>query len=260
MTELTEGKRLKWLGLRREGDDQSEINAEISRLKDTVGEFDAYQSFVGNSSSISNHESRLINNHNWPSPDAELFSSKIENSFDGWSAYDNYINVQVSSYQTMKGDFPSEITFGGIETTSDGEIAVGVRLHEEQGVSKKGLTVEAGTIELFGTRFEVSQMEQPSADQRDLAYGPVQADPMSPDVDEEFDVFCDITNNSNADVRIFPQLAVNGVVEEQQQLDIPQGETREARFSYTQPQFARLDVQIDNEEPIEVRVASGDLT
>ncbi|UTF55976.1 hypothetical protein [Natronosalvus rutilus] len=257
--ELTEGKKLKWLGAKRDGDDESEVKAEINRLERTVGGFDQYQIFVDESADLADHEFRLIREQGWPEPDAELFTSKIDNSFDDWWAYDNYINVQVDSYRAMKGDFPSEVVFGGIETTGDGEVAVGVRLHDEAGVSKAGLSLPPGTIELFGSRLEISEMKEPDPEEEDLAYGAVEVEPAEPIVDEEFEVFCPITNNSDTDVRVFPQLVVNGVVEEQVEVDIAQGATEEARFSYVQPRISRLEVQIDGEPPVEVRVTSGDL-
>lgn len=260
MSRLTEGKKLKWLGARRDGDDESEVVAEISRLKETVGEFENYQTFVDGSASISDHEQRLVDEHGWPAADAELFSSKIDNAFDGWSAYDNYITVQVDTYSSMKNDFPSEVVFGGIETTSDGEVAVGIRLHDEAGISKKGEQLEPGTIELFGQRLEISQMEAPDPRQQDLAYGAVQVEPPEPVTDEEFDVYCDITNNDENGVRIYPQLVVNGVVEEQKEVEIDAFATEEVRFSYTQPETTRLEVTIDDQDPVEVRVLSGDLS
>lgn len=260
MSRLTEGKKLKWLGAKRDGDDESEVQAEISRLKETVGEFDQYQVFVDGSASLSDHEQRLVDEHGWPGPDAELFSQEIDNAFDGWSAYDNYINNQVDSYSSMKNDFPSEVVFGGIETTSDGEVAVGVRMHDEAGISKKGVELPAGTIELFGYRLEISQLADPDPKEEDIAYGSVQVNPSEPTTGEEFDVFCDITNNDENGVLIYPQLVVNGVVEEQQEVELDAGETKEVRFSYTQPDTTRLDVQIDDQGPVEVRVLSGDLS
>lgn len=257
--ELTEGKKLKWLGAKREGDDESEIEGEINRLERTVGEFDAYQIFVDESADLEAHEDGLVDEHDWPAPDAELFSTKIDNAFDGWEAYDNYINVQVDSYSGMKDDFPSEVVFGGIETTGDGELAVGIRMHDEPGVSKAGVRLPAGTIELFGQRLEISQMAEPDPEERDLEYGEVQVEPADPVVDEAFEVFCTITNNADTDVRVFPQLVVNGVVEAQDSVDIPEGETEEVRFSHVQPRITRLEVQIDGEEPVDVRVTSGDL-
>lgn len=260
MTGLSEGQKLTWMGLKRAGDDQSAVQAETTRLEKTVGEFDEYQSFVDNRADLADHEETLVDEYeDWPQADAETFTTKIDNAFDTWGAYDNFINVQASTYGSMKEGFPSEVTFGGIETTGDGEVAVGIRLHDEAGVSKKGLSLPPGTIELFGQRLEVSQMGPPSVTERDLAFGEVQVNPAEPVVDEAFDVYADITNNSDTDIRVFPQLVINGVVQDQIAVDIDQGATEEARFTYTQSAVARLAVQIDSTDPVEVRVTSGDL-
>lgn len=258
MTTLSEEKKLLWLGIKRANDDESAIKGEVIRLRENTEGYTEYRDAVNGFDTHEEHEDYL-ESVGFPPADAELFTTKIEDNFTDWEGYRVYIVVQADSFDVMKNAFPTEVTFGGVQTTSVGELAAGIRIHDEDAVSKNGIPLPAGTIEIFGSQVEFSKADDPDVRDRDIAYSNLVTSTEEPTVDVPFTVSVDIENAGEAIGTVYPQFTVNGVVEEQKGVTLNPGETKTVSFEYAHPIPGTLYVNIEDTDQTEVRVNASSL-
>jgi hypothetical protein len=252
MSELKQAEKLKALGIKAasaQANPYSDLFAAIADAK-TWSEF---QTDVGSFSSFSSFEDYLVNEIGVDATEAELFRKRLEQKYASYSDFDAAIQGY-ADYAEWINTFSWGETIAS-ESTTDGEkAAMDIRFHSEPGVTRDGLDVPAGTLELFGNRIQTAQTgavaqdeEEPSGGSTKLfEWSNVSVSPTTPRVGETITVSGDLTNNSSYREPFLPTLQVDGeVVKEGDFTKIGPGSTRTFTFSYFSTEVGEHAAQLN---------------
>lgn len=149
-------EKLIWLGLKRATQSESEVQTEVITLESSVGDYDTFQTGVSNQTSYSDFKTYLTNN-GFTSDEADDFISKAQNNFNSWSDFQDYVVNQTDSYEEFRTGFGNTNTIGSELQTQGGDKISGVRFFEQAGVTKDGVDVPEGSVEVFGREVHFSQ-------------------------------------------------------------------------------------------------------
>lgn len=156
-------KKLIWLGLQRQSVDRSPAHTHIERLRENVGNYSTFQSDLDTVTSESDFDSYLQNNgFNEDQADAfiTIINRDIEDSDSSGSSYDEFKDIvrnETGSYSELKTFFKTHPSFGTDLETTDGDRAAGIRTFEDDGITRDGINVPAGAVEVFGREVHFSQ-------------------------------------------------------------------------------------------------------
>lgn len=259
-SELTEEKKLIWAGLKRAQADLSAVQKEIDKLKKQVGDFSTFQSDVAGLADYDALQTYLESN-GFSTEEATAFIDKIQNSFASFSDFQTFLSG-ASSYEELQNKFGTLTTVATEQKTEDGEPVAGIRVHDTAGVSFGGVSVEAGTTEIFGRRIELSQQAPARAEDGTISYANLDTD--DPDnvvtVNASIEISADVTNSNSGDRRVTVALTRDGSVVQEQTVDLNGGETRNVAFTESYGDYVCYDYSIGGLSPVTVCWAPAGLT
>lgn len=235
---------LVWLGVKEPQTNLSEVKADIDRLKDSVGTWSDFQDLVGDSADYSDLEQKLLD-AGFPSDKVDAFIDKIQDQYSGYAAFEDDVQNILTSYTEFQSQFGNQQGLTGSRRTSDGEPVAGLRVHDESGTSFAGVSVPAGTTEIYGRRIEFSQQDA-SVDPSDLTYSNQTTD----DSDNVVTVYQDITisadvSNPNAfGVDATVPLKAGGSVISQRSIRLGANATQTVSFTISRNEYVCLDLAI----------------
>lgn len=281
MSELKSKEKLTWLGLKRAAQSLSQVNEEIERLKDTIGDFSTFQDHLengydwdgsGTKNSIDTYDdfrNYLEQGFGWSVLEVDKFFEKISSNFvdedSSGSTFDDfkeYVIQTATSYQDLVNEFGSENVVGSKSETKDGGKAAGIKFYEESGMTKDGVEVPKGAAEIFGKEIHFSQTGSDSGsaikDEEEnttdnFTVGNFQTD----DADNVVDIrnpitfSADITNNSENSQIYVAALTEDGESIKSETLDMRSKETKTVNFTLRKYSYECHDYKIDTEGPIQ---------
>jgi hypothetical protein len=239
-------EKLVWLGIKTNAAKTNELAADTDHLKETVGDWAAFQDLVQNQTdSYSALQSELETSHGWSSDDAEAFIARLKNEFT------TYNDVQSSvggyeSYAELQAAFDSTTTFTADSETESGQPAAGIRIHESSGVSYSGVDVPAGTTEVFGSRIEFSGQDSVRGTQDPVTYANFSSDDADNVVNtgQSITFSADVTNPNGFQVGTEASLQEDGTVLRTTTLSLGANETRTVSFTVTKDEYVCHDYAI----------------
>ncbi|AGC34503.1 hypothetical protein HVTV-2_gp135 [Haloarcula virus HVTV-2] len=263
MSELTEEKKLIWLGLKRPQSDTSVVHEELTKLQNNVGDFSTFQNDLdaydldgdGNDEDISNYTQfkTYLTDNGFSSTEADTFINRIQNNFtdedSSGSTYDefeSYVENQASTFTELKNAFNSNTTIGTEQETDTGEQTAGIKFFENDGYTKDGVFAPAGSTEIFGNEIHLSQTGAPSADSADISYSNLAISNTTPVRYEEIDISADITNNGSRRGSVFAPLIEDGSVVSRKRVEIAAGATETVTFKRQYTEYESIEVTIKN--------------
>lgn len=146
---------LVWLGIKQPQVSLNEIRNDIEVLKEEIGTFSDFQTLVDNAADYPALQTDL-ENAGMPAAQAGAFIEKIQQAFTDFSSFETQ-TLALSSYLEFQSQFDSQSGLTGNRLTDQGEPAAGIRVHDNPGVSYSGVSVPAGTTEIYGNRIEFSE-------------------------------------------------------------------------------------------------------
>ena len=243
---------LVWLGVKEPQVDLSVIQADIDRLKDSVGDWDSFETLVDGATSYTEYEQALID-AGFPSAEVDAHISRVQDEFSSWTAYHDEVVNNLNGYDEYRAQFGNTQGLTGSELTEEGEPTAGLRVHDSAGTSYNGVSVPAGTTEVFGRRIEFSQQDA-AADPDDVTYANLQSD--DPDntvtVYQTIAVSADVTNPNAWGVNVTIPLKLDGSVEQQQAVRLGPNETRTVSFDVTEQDYICYEASIGTTSPITI--------
>ena len=249
---LTTQEWLVWLGVQEPQVDLSVIQADIDRLKDSVGEWTDFETLVENSTDYADLEQNLID-AGFDAAKVENFISKIQDEYSSFSEFQGNVVDDLNGYDEFRAQFGNTQGLTGSELTEDGEPTAGIRVHDQAGTSYAGVSVPAGTTEVFGRRIEFSQQDA-AADPEDVTYANLTSD--DPDnvatVFSTITVSADVTNPNGWGVDVTIPLKLDGSVEQQEAIRLGANETRTVSFDVTEQDYVCYEASIGTTAPITI--------
>lgn len=236
-SELSERKKLVWAGLKKDRSDRSVIAKEVELLKEHVGDWETYQGDVtggedGDGLTSYGEFNTYLTDAGFTQDEADTFEQKVKDNYDSWSDHEGFVGTQAQSYAGYKNGFGTAVGLQGETETEDGEPVGGVRVHDSAGVSYAGVPVEAGTVEIFGRRVEVSQQAPPRAEDGTINYSNLTVEPDTVvDVYNEVTITADVENTNSGARRETVTLTEDGDVVAEKTVDIPANTTETVVFS-----------------------------
>jgi hypothetical protein len=261
-TSLDAEEKLVWLGIQTNSAKVNALQGDVNNLKDTVGDFEDFKTEVDNATSYSDLRDTLVNDYGWSAENADAFISRLQNEFDSFSDFQDQVVNNYSSYSELQQVFDQATTFQGDQQTASGQPAAGIRVHESDGVSYSGVSVPAGTTEVFGDRVEFSQQDPPRGTEEPVTYANMSSD----DADNVVNTFQSITFSADASnpngfqVDTQVSLTEDGSVIQSKQISLAANETKTVSFTVTKEDYICADYAIGGLDPILACWAPAGLT
>lgn len=257
---VKEKEKLVWLGVKRSSSHQSEAKGDIDRLQENVGEYSTFQTDLDNVSNESEFQTYLENN-GFSTSEAKNFIERINNNFtdsdNSGSSFDefkDYVQNDSNTYSKLKSEFSSQNSYFSDLETSDGEPVAGFRIFEQPGVTYDGVSVPAGSVEIFGQQIHFSQSEAPKSGSGSGSTGDgstFTVNNISTDKDanttligETVAISADVTNNGDYTEFFSAPLIEDGEVIENENFNIESGATEEVTFLVAKEEYASHIYQI----------------
>lgn len=242
---------LTWLGIKSPSANQNTASGDVERLKANVGDYDAFVTILEDSTSWTEFETALLDN-GFSQEQADNLINRAQQAFEDedssgtdWDEYKEYAANTATSYTEYKTEFPTTSGLRSEKTTEDGQPAAGIRVHESQGVSYAGVSLPAGTTEVFGSRIEFSQQE-PAVEAEDLGYSNIRTD----DADDVATVFqtmtisCDVTNPNTFQASATIPLQEDGSVIQRQEVTVDGSTTTTVSFEVRKEDYICAEYSI----------------
>jgi len=243
---------LVWLGVKEPQTNLSEVKADIDRLKDSVGAWTKFQNLVSNSADYSELEQNLLN-EGFPSDKVDAFIDKIKDQYSSYSSFQDDVVNTLTSYTEFQAQFGNQQGLTGARLTEDGEPVAGIRVHDESGTSFAGVSVPAGTAEIFGRRVEFSQQDA-SVDPSGLTYSSQSTDDSDNvlNVGQNVTISADVSNPNGFGVDATVPLTADGTVIDQQNIRLGANATQTVSFTVSRSGYVCLDLAIGTLTPVTV--------
>jgi len=243
---------LVWLGVKEPQTNLSEVKADISRLKDSVGSWSDFQDLVSNSADYSELEQNLLG-AGFPSDKVDAFLSKIQDQFSSFSAFQDEVVNTLTSYTEFQSQFGNQQGLTGSRRTEDGEPVAGLRVHDESGTSFAGVSVPAGTTEIYGRRLEFSR-QAVSVEPSDITYSNQSTDDSDNvvSVGGDITISADVSNPNGFGVDATVPLKESGTVIDQASTRLAGNATETVSFTLSRSNYVCLDLAIGTLSPVTV--------
>jgi len=259
---LKPADKLKALGLKLPESQESPLKEEFDELKKQVENlsngFSEFQNDVNNQSSFSEFETYLTDTLGLSASEASKLRKKYESKYTDFSTFQNELS-SYSSFEEWRNSFSWGDTLGG-ETTEDGQATnAGIRFHGEAGITREGVQVPAGTVEIFGPEVHFSQTGATADEEEDksslFSWSNESVDNATPVPYEDVTFSADLTNNGSYRENFVAALLVDGeTVTTGDLFKIGPGNTRTVEFTYEFGEIGSYEVQISKSATIDVTV------
>lgn len=284
---VKEKEKLIWLGVKRPSQTQSSAEGEIEKLRDNVGDYSTFQNELdaydldgdGTDEDISSFSDfkTYLKDYTFSQQGADDFVTKIQNNFEDTDAdgskyddFESFVQNDSDSYSELKSAFDSQSSFGTELETEDGQQAAGVRTFENDGVTYDGISVPAGSVEMFGREVHFSQSGTTKSGDGSGSTGGDSVFTVdnfqTDDSDDVVDIYqtitfsADITNNGSYHEFFVASLTEDGDTLNNKNLKIAPGSTRTVEFDVTKDEYFCADYKINTAGPITACWAPSGIT
>lgn len=212
---LTRDDRLRALGIigGATGDGGEGSGGDlIIDVEEEFGDFQSFKDAANNQSSFSEFQTYLVDNNILSEADATQFTGLLQGKYQDYTDFLNDI-AQYNSFEDWSNNINFGVTLPGPGTGPGGGTVQGVKFHEEGGVSKDGVTVPAGTVEIFGSRIEFSQEAEPVENpDPDVTVQSFSVDPTTAVLNQDITFEATVKNTGSISSQFNVRLFFNGQV------------------------------------------------
>jgi hypothetical protein len=254
---LSNGDILKALGLKLPNTQANPLRDLWNDLADST-DYATFSDDVQGLSSYSEFETYLQDTHGFSAGEASTFREQLESKYASFTDFQDSLST-FDSYEEWENSLSWGETVGGESTDEDGRLVSGFRFHDESGVTREGVRVPAGTVEIFGEEIHTSNTSPPVEEESSGSLFSWANESYSPDVPTPYDpvtISADVTNNGSYAEPFVAALKVDGpVVDESDLVKIGPGNTRTFEFTYRFDEVGNYDVQISSSATQTIPVA-----
>lgn len=260
-------KKLTWLGLARAAQSLSEVKGEIELLKENVGSWENFEDGVDDQTQYSEFNTYLQNN-GFTSTEADTFIQKIKNNFTDddnsgttWDEFHDFVVDTADSYEEFQNQFGNQNTLTSDLEVKDGankgNSAAGIKVFDSAGVTRDGVDVPAGAVEVFGTEVHFSKTDNTtdgSVDPGTISYSNLRTDDSDDvvDVGQSITISADVENTHDSEQQISTALTEDGFVIRAESFRVQANSNRTISFTVTKDEYVCHDYQIAGLSPITV--------
>lgn len=256
MSSLTAKEKLRALGVKAPSVQNNPYLNSFESIESSKT-FSQFETDVSGQSSFSEFETYLEDTIGLSADDAAQFRKKMEQKYPSFSDFQSSLSG-FSSFDEWINSFSWGTTLGGDTISGGGQgggvSAAGIRIHGEDGVSKAGVNVPKGTLEIFSPRIELSSADAPIDATASFASGNLTISDTLPTTFETITISADITNNSGYSLDHTTKLTFDGNVVDTSTDNYGPSETKTISFTYTFEELRSVDVKVDGAGPTTVSV------
>jgi hypothetical protein len=267
-------QKLQWLGLSEAAQSLSEIQAELDLLKSNLPDYETFQDHLENGYDIDNDgDKESINDFasfnsylqelGFSSEEANSFIEKIKQNFtdedSSGSVFDefkSYALDESQSFSALETGFGSSTQITGTSETEQGVAASGIKFHESGGVTRAGVSVPAGSTEIYGREIHFSQSAPPSDEDTGsgggISYSNISSDPIAPLIGEAVEISADVTNNYSTEASLAVDFKEDGVTINDKSVTIGAGSTNTISFVISKNEYVTRDYSIGGSDTVSV--------
>ena len=264
MSSLTQEDKLRALGL-KSPDQSIELDLELFEdIKDWYEEnkdgFSSFEDDANNESSFADLKQKLIDDGVLSQEQADQLFTKIENKYEGdYTAFtDDLSNYE--SFDEFINSFNPGSGLTGDTKDDSGDPNQGIRFHSEDGVSRAGVAVPKGTVEIYGPRVEFSQ-SAPAIDNPEAAIS-VSNFTVSNQIPVKFEIVtysADLTNESGYSTSFSIKLYHDDAIRSSKTVEFGVNETKTVEFTEQYNTLRSFDASIMDSGTITVSVIPAGL-
>jgi hypothetical protein len=256
---LTQADKLRALGI-RSPDQSIELDLQLFEdikewFKENEDGFSSFEDEAKNQGDYSSLEQYLVDNNILSSENADQFITKIQNKYDDYTAFTNDLS-NYESFDEFINSFNPGSGLTGDTKDSEGDPNQGIRFHSEDGVSRAGVPVPKGTVEIYGPRVEFSQ-SAPAIDNPEAALS-VSNFTVSNTIPQKYEVVtysADLTNDSGYSTSFSIKLYEDDEVAASKNVEFGVGETKTVEFTQQYTVLRSFDASIMDSSTTTVTVA-----
>ena len=256
---LTQEDKLRALGIRQPNqsiDLDAELFDEIAEAYEEA--FNDFLDDVDGLDSFEEFEDFLVDEDILSAEDAEQLRTRLESRFEEFGEFEDDLNTY-ESFDEWFNDFNAGETLTGGTKDEDGTVNQGIKFHEQDGVSRAGVPVPAGTVEVYGPRVEFSQtdpaIEDPDAS---LLTQNLTVSNTTPTRFETVTYSADITNTSGYSTSFSIRLYEDDSRVASKSVSFRVNETKTVEFERSYEEYDSFDVRInDSDEETVVVIHPG---
>lgn len=247
MSNITENQKLVMLGLRSPNQSQSAGTEITSTLKNNISEdWDTYVSQFdsANLSSWADYENWLVNN-GVSSDQAASIRSKLESKYPDWATFKDKTLNDYTSWFDWEADFQSNVGLRSDRTDADGQPSAGIKVHEEDGITRAGDPIEAGGVEVFGREVHFAQtgpIEQ--SGEPSISYSNLTISDTTPYLNQSVDISADVSNTSAYGGSVVAELIVDSAIWKAQTIELGGNTTKTVTFTTPFTDYDEYEVKI----------------
>ena len=240
---------LVWLGVVQPGQDRNTMDGDTEKFKEILGDYTDLQALVEGADSWSDYEQALLD-AGFTEDEVAAHLERVQNEYEDWAEYEAFV-LDSESYEEYKTGFGNLTGVSSEKTTESGEPVAGIRVHDSPGVSYAGVSLPAGTTEVFGRRIEFSQQDA-SVDTDDVTWSNMRTD-AEDNVTTAFSeiVFsADATNPNGFGVDVTATYQEDGSVVRRKSIRIPANDSVTVDFAVTKRDYICVEAAIGTTAPI----------
>lgn len=250
---VSEREKLIRTGLSDNQRDDSLVSDYIPLLRDVFDDYEDKISFTEEKEGFDDYRESLEDFEDFAvevrngETRADKFVSRLEILFESFDAYVDYTGEQ-ESFDEYAANI---ISPDGVFDVDNNDKPFGIIIHRDEAVSRDGVPVPAGTVEIVGTEVHVSgYVENTDAEQVDNRSGKIEVVEVSTDkqsytIGESVIITATVENTGDVtDKRSIP-FSVNGEIVETRKVVLTANSTAEIEVEYVTDESAELEIDVD---------------
>jgi len=271
--EFTSKEKLKWLGLSEAAQSLSNVESEVGALEENLADYATFKDHLNNGFDIDGDSSKealdsfgdfnsYLQEQGFTSSEADNFITKIQQNFtdedSSGSEFDEFktFALNQSSFEQLKSGFGSNSQLTSELETENGEAIAGIKFHESGGVTRAGISVPAGTAEIFGQEIHFSQSDDPVAEDTGSSGGftvsNISASDTSPLVGETTTISVDVENTYAQQAYFSASLTEDGSEIANKGVTIDGGTTQTVSFDVSKSLYTSHEYRISSSDAVTV--------
>lgn len=252
MSALTAKEKLRLLGIRPATTQNNPYRSTFEAIAEAK-DYSTFSSDVGGLGDYAAFETYLEDTIGISDDDAARFRNRMEQKYTSFSDFQNTLSG-FSSYAEWKSTFSWGTTLGGDTITGTGGVGAGMRIHAEDGVTYDDISVEKGTVEVFGPRVEFSERSSPIDATTSFSTANLTVSDTEPAPTFAISIEADVTNSSGFETDYTTTLFEDGEAVKSKTHTYGASETKTVSFTRTYYEFKEVDVKVNEAGPVTVTV------
>lgn len=253
---LSGDEKLRALGLKLPSSEENPYEQDFLELRNALNEdYGTFSTDLDGLSSFDEFESYLINDQGLSAEAASNLRQNVEQRYGDYLTFTDSVSAY-DSFESWEATFNYGRTFGGDIYDAEGNQTSGIRVHSQNGVSREGVSVPAGTVEVFGPRVEFSQTGAPAASTSSPVFNvyDLYVSTTTPDPGETVAIAASVENTGGQRADFTFVLTEDGTRVDSHTVSVSPGGVKRHQFTRTYTSYVSVEVLVNDLGPETVTV------